>query len=814
MAPAGRKPTENQFPFDLGHKGRKTGVTLPDTGIRDEYGMEPMEGLFSSPAKPKSTRITRNGTKQNTDTTVSSEEDMELVDSTILEPTAVLTERKGTSQRLLPPYSKSPIKTHLNSPAKRNPSMGLVTSPTRGSIVEPVEVERSAPVRRRLDFSSDELGTKKSAAKKEVAIRKLTNGTRLSPSREASLEDNEDEEEDTAEVEDDTELGNGDSYQIMNGDDENDHGVEDDIEVQPEPKPELKLSKKALGKRKAVGADASEAPAPAKSRGRPKKVVQPVSIEEGERPNKKTRHSHPDVDADEPGNPAPTKAKASRSNKNAKPAQTVKPIGKRQKLAPTAEAESPDIRRGPPIPRNNRGLFILRRETPMESTGFKQTRSGRNSHKPLAFWKNERFEYEEEEVEEKNGARFVLPRIKEVVRADEVEGVKRTRMKPKSKKSRKRQGSESEEESETEAWELEPGRVQGEVRIWNPEDPIGAESEEREEEIAWSSAAIITRDTANSAFKFAKTLTLPFFGSGMVDLPPGAIKKLKNSRKMQMVFFVYCGRVQVTVNDNMFRISKGGMWQVPRGNFYSIENDYDKPARIFFCQGCGVTEETSAAPDNTTPNPLTLYSHNLMAPLLDSSLKTSLSLSPSAKIEKYGGGGFASTFKIRDTDSSGNEHCYFVKTGEGDQADVMFTGEHTSLNALHAISNTLAPRSYAHGVLASSPTSHFLATQFLTLRPASSPSSLARKLALLHSTPAPTPPGYKTPQFGFPVSTCCGRTVQCNAYSASWSAFYASNRLRPILDLCLKTQGPDPELQTRGRDVTAVVVPSFCGTGI
>ena len=32
-----------------------------------------------------------------------------------------------------------------------------------------------------------------------------------------------------------------------------------------------------------------------------------------------------------------------------------------------------------------------------------------------------------------------------------------------------------------------------------------------------------------------------------------------------MAFFVFYGKVQVTVNDNVFRISKGGMWQVPRG---------------------------------------------------------------------------------------------------------------------------------------------------------------------------------------------------------------------------------------------------------
>jgi hypothetical protein len=30
------------------------------------------------------------------------------------------------------------------------------------------------------------------------------------------------------------------------------------------------------------------------------------------------------------------------------------------------------------------------------------------------------------------------------------------------------------------------------------------------------------------------------------------------------------------------------------GNFYSIENDYDIPARIFFSQGCEVVETTEA----------------------------------------------------------------------------------------------------------------------------------------------------------------------------------------------------------------------------
>ena len=75
------------------------------------------------------------------------------------------------------------------------------------------------------------------------------------------------------------------------------------------------------------------------------------------------------------------------------------------------------------------------------------------------------------------------------------------------------------------------------------------------------------RDIKGADFKFAKTLTLDFFGSGMVQLPPGGAKRIKNSRKMQMVFFVFYGRVTVNIGTppTKFSIGRGGQWQVPRG---------------------------------------------------------------------------------------------------------------------------------------------------------------------------------------------------------------------------------------------------------
>jgi centromere protein C len=69
----------------------------------------------------------------------------------------------------------------------------------------------------------------------------------------------------------------------------------------------------------------------------------------------------------------------------------------------------------------------------------------------------------------------------------------------------------------------------------------------------------------NAEFSFAKLQTLPFFGTGIVEIPAGGYKRSKNSRRMQMVFFVHTGKVDVMVNDTEFTITKGGCWHVPRG---------------------------------------------------------------------------------------------------------------------------------------------------------------------------------------------------------------------------------------------------------
>ena len=88
--------------------------------------------------------------------------------------------------------------------------------------------------------------------------------------------------------------------------------------------------------------------------------------------------------------------------------------------------------------------------------------------------------------------------------------------------------------------------------------------------VAFASSALETREVSGANFRFAKCMTLPFFGCGMVELPPMGFKKLKNANRMQMVFFVHYGKVVVEVAGNEFTISKGGVWQVPRGNAFFL----------------------------------------------------------------------------------------------------------------------------------------------------------------------------------------------------------------------------------------------------
>lgn len=325
----------------------------------------------------------------------------------------------------------------------------------------------------------------------------------------------------------------------------------------------------------------TELPPPRKP-GRPPKKDSKAQQSANARGSKKRQSTHEEEEQTQTKRQktaaAPAKSAKGKAAATAKPANKPgRPKGRPKKVQAAEDEDVGDtsmaaLQRGPPMPKA-RGLVSVRHEE-----GMKQTRSGRHSFKPLAFWRGEATVAEREDYDDmfQKDRHFVLPSVKEVVRvAADVAPSKRAPRSKSRAKTKSKSTAAQEEDEELEEWETRPGTMTGEVVIWEPEHELHPPAEDEpvhiaEEQIAISGDAVQTRDIRDATFRFAKTLTMPFMGAGIVDLPPGAEKRPKNSRKMHMAFFVHYGKVMVTVNEAQFRISPGGTWFVPRGKSFML----------------------------------------------------------------------------------------------------------------------------------------------------------------------------------------------------------------------------------------------------
>ncbi|EFX04593.1 phosphotransferase enzyme family protein [Grosmannia clavigera kw1407] len=196
----------------------------------------------------------------------------------------------------------------------------------------------------------------------------------------------------------------------------------------------------------------------------------------------------------------------------------------------------------------------------------------------------------------------------------------------------------------------------------------------------------------------------------------------------------------------------------------------------------------------------------------DPAIVTALGLDPTmTTAHAHGGSGFSSTFRVTGHQvGTAKDVQYFIKTGTGPEAAVMFRGEFASLNAIADSVPLFCPRAHAHGPLQDRTSGYFLATEYLDLGRSSagagSGRSFASKLAEMHLKEA-TVQGPNGERFGFPVPTCCGATEQDNSWASSWADFYAECRLRHVLRVGLRNNGPDTGLAEAVERTATVVVP-------
>ncbi|KAF3071247.1 cupin [Daldinia childiae] len=573
--------SQNEQVYDVGVVGRKTGLTLAERE-RDAHGFEAVDSLFSSPEKDVN-NVSVNGANGRHNAESDEEQEMEIDDESQMGPATIMKQRQSRPSL---PRARSPIKTNLQSPARQNPHLGITSSPARGSIIPTREPNPPKSVNRKLDFS-------KRSSNKTALPQPRVNGPKPRNEKLTNGHAHTNDSDDDDEVEDITEEH-----------DEPPLEFEPEIEEEEEPIPQPKSPeqpKKRRGRKpkspvvqeeegepsvpKAPPAQTEEAndvPAKKKQRGRPAKASSPIEEHE---PPKKTQKRRPgrqsgssveeEQEHEEEDNANERNTKRQRIVEKESKASSSKPTATKEKGKPGRKrkssgigVEEPVVQRGPPLPKG-RGLVALRRE---DEDNMRTTRSGRRSYQPLQWWKGEHIVQEGVDVFEDKGQKFVMPVVNGVVRTEETEDLPTKKRRGRPSKQRGRPGRRisaiSEEEVvERDDWEFDPGRIAGECLYWRPEYETEPADEDQlevaEEELAISEAAIQLKDIKDATFRFAKTLTLPFFGSGIVDMPPGSEKRTKNSRKMQMVFFVHKGNVDVTVAQT-------------------------EPARIFFAQGCEV----------------------------------------------------------------------------------------------------------------------------------------------------------------------------------------------------------------------------------
>ncbi|KAM5462948.1 mitotic fidelity of chromosome transmission-related protein [Microsporum audouinii] len=598
---AARRPPVKSREFDysnVGKAGRRTGITLKE-GKRDEHGMEEIEGMFSSPEKSP---VRTNGFAN--DGLMNSEEMETGGSSSIPDPSDVLSARRGGRNAYLPPpRSRSPMKTLMSGSPRRTPGLrssplpqSEFSSPTSArvaakrtiNITHPLPQTSRSPLKQVRSLQpqpeeeeEDEEGEE--AEEEGAAGEDVDEGEDMEEDGEAGQEASEAVADDAADFSDD---GNyliedeaEDNQLADSADDDHESAAHDDVDAQvseveaelSEDSPPPVLNSLNKGKKH------KEADKAAGKKNDENIVTDPSAKRRGRKPKSQREERDPENREDENPRPAKKSKKATTQSSN---------------LQMTAEQEKDlknvvdNITKNDGPLNKKRSLYILRRETPSDET-VRHTRSGRVSVRPLAYWRNEKCVYGTGEAEV--GHRFPLSTIKEIIRTEDPDleqGGKKRSSKKKSK-NKKKGGNDSDDEpdEDVEPWETQEGVFYGLVKIWDPEKQTGTQEEEMMD-VAYAPSAIETHEVKDSTFRFAKILSTPFLGSGFVEMPPNAVKKQKNSKRMHMVFFVYYGRIRVDIAGLQFSAGKGCVFQVPRGNNYSFANEYKKPAAIFFTQGC------------------------------------------------------------------------------------------------------------------------------------------------------------------------------------------------------------------------------------
>ncbi|KAI0584252.1 Mif2 multi-domain protein [Pyrenophora tritici-repentis] len=642
--PKKRENRENNF-YNIGVQGRKTGITLADKGVYDEHGLEPISGIFSSPERspPK-----RGGNATGSESMEIQESSIpELATShqilrnnrTHLPPPRARSPMKtalGSSPRrqssMAPRGSSaapsSPVRAASHPIARRldfeQDESSLQETPAlsgsgarRGKRTDVYDIpedegsplpEQSAVFEESVVQEEITANEASVAAVEESFVAQIGEDSINEAEEVEDLVDQEESEIVPEPVKEPAKRGRKRKSDAVNISEEEQAVVE-----QPRKRGRPPGAKATASASEKTGKKSAPAAAQRRRSQRvsdisepdPSIVEAPVddSIDQSEQieeapvaPKRRGRPPRVQPDAEEEHTATAKPAKNDSSKGNAEAAafkKPIKPVGRPKANAEpkSKPANADDVGKlvdvyGNPLSKKDldqmsttsagsrfgrgRHLSVFREMDP--DNVARVGRTGRHRVAPIDFWKNDHISYD------------VDGSMTSIVKSQEVEESRKRSKKSSSKGKKKALTVVEEEEIELDPWEQEEGALVGNYRGFDAATEVPS-NEIIEDTIAWAEKGIQPRDVGDGGFKFAKIGSSgSFFNWGLIELGPDQMKRTKNSRYMHMVFNVQSGTVEVRMHENEFTVHKQGVWQVPRGNTYSIKNIGSGTARIFFAQ--------------------------------------------------------------------------------------------------------------------------------------------------------------------------------------------------------------------------------------
>ncbi|KAF7367315.1 CENP-C-C domain-containing protein [Mycena sanguinolenta] len=269
------------------------------------------------------------------------------------------------------------------------------------------------------------------------------------------------------------------------------------------------------------------------------------------------------------------------------------PPKKRIKATP-APASKPKVIRTRPLQKENRD----------DPEGVR--RSQRIPYPPLEYWRGERRVYGPRDP----GQKRQVPHITEIIRLP-----KEPPAPPRAAAKRKRARSRTTEE--TEVIERE---VIVEIDASNPENGWDDDTDPNAVVLDYRSGKPVSRRVAflanmfnptpanvkgaDDAWAFQKIFgDGDFMAAGQLIVPVGKRKPSKGTKDNTYIFYVVEGAVSVVIGETSLVLATGGMFMVPRGNSYFIENIADRDAKLFFTQARKIREDEGEQEEGASAGP-------------------------------------------------------------------------------------------------------------------------------------------------------------------------------------------------------------------